>query len=82
MWKLASCLIAATLRHSLCFWATALGYVTLGGVENYVLLVPDGRPGPKLLLQQVPEEKSVRTECTSTSRWLISGVSPVVSNGS
>ncbi len=39
------------------FWAIALGYVTLGGVENYVLLGPDGRPGPKLLLQQVPEEK-------------------------
>jgi predicted enzyme related to lactoylglutathione lyase len=39
------------------FWAAALGYVTLGAVENYVLLVPDSRPGPKLLLQQVPEEK-------------------------
>ena len=40
------------------FWADALGYVTLGGVENYVLLVPDGRPGPKLLLQRVPEDKA------------------------
>jgi predicted enzyme related to lactoylglutathione lyase len=40
------------------FWADALGYVTLGGVENYVLLVPDGRPGPKLLLQRVPEAKA------------------------
>ena len=40
------------------FWAAALGYVTLGGVENYVLLVPDTRPGPKLLLQRVPEEKA------------------------
>jgi predicted enzyme related to lactoylglutathione lyase len=39
------------------FWAAALGYVTLGAVENYVLLVPDSRPGPKLLLQQVPEER-------------------------
>jgi predicted enzyme related to lactoylglutathione lyase len=39
------------------FWAAALGYVTIGSVENYVLLVPEGRPGPKLLLQRVPEEK-------------------------
>jgi hypothetical protein len=40
------------------FWAVALDYVTLGAVENYVLLVPDARPGPKLLLQRVPEDKS------------------------
>ena len=40
------------------FWADALGYVTLGGVDNYVLLVPDGRPGPKLLLQRVTEDKA------------------------
>jgi len=40
------------------FWATALDYVPLGAVENYVLLVPDARPGPKLLLQRVPEDKS------------------------
>lgn len=32
--------------------------MTLGGVENYVLLVPDGRPGPKLLLQRVTEDKA------------------------
>jgi hypothetical protein len=31
------------------FWAAALGYVTLGSVENCVLLVPDSRPDPKLL---------------------------------
>jgi predicted enzyme related to lactoylglutathione lyase len=40
------------------FWADALGYVTVGGVANYVMLVPDGRPGPKLLLQRVTEEKA------------------------
>lgn len=40
------------------FWADALGYVTLGGVENYVMLVPDGRPGPTLLLQRVAEDKA------------------------
>jgi predicted enzyme related to lactoylglutathione lyase len=39
------------------FWAAALGYVSVGAVENYVLLAPDSRPGPKLLLQRVPEEK-------------------------
>ncbi len=59
------------------FWAAALGYVSLGSVENYVLLLPDGRLGPKLLLQRVPEDKAGRTECTSTSRcqtsrdWLL-----------
>jgi predicted enzyme related to lactoylglutathione lyase len=42
------------------FWAQALRYVELGGVENYVLLVPDGRPGPNLLLQQVPEAKATK----------------------
>jgi len=31
------------------FWEAALGYVTLGAVENYVLLMPDARPGPKWL---------------------------------
>jgi len=29
----------------------------LGEAGNYVLLLPDGRPGPKLLLQRVPEPK-------------------------
>ncbi len=40
------------------FWAAALGYVVAGSVENYVLLLPDGREGPKLLLQRVPEPKA------------------------
>ena len=39
------------------FWCAALGYVVVGAVENYVMLVPDGRDGPKLLLQRVPEAK-------------------------
>jgi len=42
------------------FWAAALGYRFLGAVENYALLTPDGRPGPKLLLQEVPETKAVK----------------------
>jgi predicted enzyme related to lactoylglutathione lyase len=42
------------------FWAPALGYVSLGTYGSYVALFPDGRPGPKLLLQQVPEAKTVK----------------------
>jgi predicted enzyme related to lactoylglutathione lyase len=39
------------------FWSEALGYTTLGGAGNYVMLVdPDGVK-PKLLLQAVPEPK-------------------------
>ncbi len=30
----------------------------VGSVENYVLLMPDGAEGPKLLLQCVPEHKA------------------------
>jgi len=40
------------------FWEAALGYVTLGAVGNYVLLVPGGGGGPKLLLQKVSEPKA------------------------
>jgi predicted enzyme related to lactoylglutathione lyase len=40
------------------FWAAALGYKVVGVVENYVKLVPDGREGPQLLLQLVPEHKA------------------------
>ena len=42
------------------FWAPALGYVTLGAAGSYFLLLPNGKPGPKLLLQQVPEAKTVK----------------------
>ncbi|HVA02716.1 MAG TPA: VOC family protein [Acidimicrobiales bacterium] len=42
------------------FWAAALGYVLVGSVENYVLLLPDGIEGPKLLIQQVPEGKTLK----------------------
>jgi predicted enzyme related to lactoylglutathione lyase len=40
------------------FWAAALGYEIAGAVDDYTLLVPNGRPGPKLLLQRVPEAKA------------------------
>ncbi len=40
------------------FWAPALDYVNLGTVGAYVALFPDGRPGPKLLLQRVDEPKA------------------------
>jgi hypothetical protein len=40
------------------FWAAALGYVSVGAIENYTVLVPNGREGPQLLLQRVPEAKA------------------------
>lgn len=42
------------------FWAAALDYVSLGAAGTYVVLLPNGRPGPKLLLQQVPEPKTTK----------------------
>jgi predicted enzyme related to lactoylglutathione lyase len=42
------------------FWAPAIDYVDLGMVGSYALLLPDGRPGPKLLLQRVPEPKTTK----------------------
>ncbi|MBM3673135.1 MAG: VOC family protein [Actinobacteria bacterium] len=40
------------------FWSAALGYVTVGSVHDYTVLAPDGRDGPNLLLQRVPEAKA------------------------
>jgi hypothetical protein len=42
------------------FWAAALGYVTVGTFDNYTMLIPDGREGPQLLLQRVPENKNLK----------------------
>ena len=43
------------------FWAPALGYANLGVVGSYAVLLPSsGRPGPKLLLQRVPEPKTTK----------------------
>lgn len=42
------------------FWAPALGYVNVATFGTYVALLPKGRPGPKLLLQGVDEEKKVK----------------------
>ena len=39
------------------FWSEALGYTTLGGVGNYVMLGDADGVKPKLLLQAVPEAK-------------------------
>jgi len=39
------------------FWSAALDYQVIGSVQNYVLLLPNGRSAPKLLLQRVPEAK-------------------------
>ena len=42
------------------FWSEALGYTTLGGAGNYVLLVDGDGQGPKLLLQRVAEAKAAK----------------------
>jgi len=42
------------------FWAPALGYVEVGSVENYTLLVPNEQGEPRLLLQRVPEGKAAK----------------------
>ncbi len=42
------------------FWAEALRYQTIGGAGSYVMLVPDGRTGPHMLLQRVPEPKTAK----------------------
>ena len=40
------------------FWSEALGYSTLGGAGNYVVLVDADGTRPKLLLQAVHEAKA------------------------
>lgn len=40
------------------FWAAALDYVSAGEFGSYVALFPNGRSGPKLLLQRVAESKN------------------------
>jgi predicted enzyme related to lactoylglutathione lyase len=40
------------------FWAPAMDYVNVGMFGAYAALFPNGRPGPKLLLQKVAEPKA------------------------
>jgi predicted enzyme related to lactoylglutathione lyase len=42
------------------FWASALGYTIVGDAGAYVLLVSPEPGRPKLLLQRVPEAKTVK----------------------
>ncbi|MGD9704644.1 MAG: VOC family protein [Acidimicrobiia bacterium] len=42
------------------FWAAALDYVNVGSAGTYVALYPRDGNGPKLLLQQVTEAKTVK----------------------
>lgn len=42
------------------FWAAALDYVNVGSAGAYVALYPRDGYGPKLLLQQVDEAKTVK----------------------
>jgi predicted enzyme related to lactoylglutathione lyase len=43
------------------FWATALGYRKIGVKDDYGLLLPDDPSHPPVLLQRVPEPKTVKT---------------------
>jgi hypothetical protein len=40
------------------FWSAAIGYTTLGGAGNYVLLADSDGKQPRSLLQRVEEPKS------------------------
>jgi hypothetical protein len=51
-------------------WAEALRNLNLGGVDNYVLLAPDGCCGPNLFLQKVPEGKEEARVLTSVTEDL------------
>lgn len=42
------------------FWAEAIDYVVVGAAGTYTMLEPRGRPGPRLLIQQVAEAKRVK----------------------
>jgi predicted enzyme related to lactoylglutathione lyase len=42
------------------FWAPALGYTNLGSAGSYVLLLDEHASRPKLLLQGVPEAKTIK----------------------
>ena len=42
------------------FWGPALHYVSVGEFGSYVALFPNGRAGPKLLLQRVAEPKATK----------------------
>lgn len=42
------------------FWADALGYKVLGSRDQYTALVPAEGKGPWLILQKVPEPKTVK----------------------
>jgi len=40
------------------FWSAAIGYTTVGGAGNYVMLIDETGKQPKLLLQRVDEPKA------------------------
>src|SRR5581483_9715260 len=42
------------------FWCAALGYRRRGAFNQYRSFVPESGSGPKLILQQVPEPKTVK----------------------
>jgi predicted enzyme related to lactoylglutathione lyase len=42
------------------FWAEALRYRKVGGLGQYVLLAPEDPGAPNVILQRVPEPKTVK----------------------
>lgn len=51
----------ADLDRMEAFWTSALGYRRSGSVGSYVALrPPEGEVGPRLILQRVPEGKTVK----------------------
>lgn len=49
------------LEALLGFWASALGYRTVGSEGDHGLLLPDDRSYPPVILQRVPEPKTAKT---------------------
>lgn len=50
------------------FWAAALGYVEVGSVENYAMLLPTDGPARSSCCNASRRERQARTGCTSTLR--------------
>ncbi len=61
MASLTVVLDCADLDAQATFWTEALRYRRTGNIEQYIALsAPEGSTGPKLILQQVPEAKTVK----------------------
>lgn len=64
------------------FWAAALAMSRSAVLRTTSSWCPTVGPARSCYSNKFLKRRSVRTECTSTSRWLISRISEVVSNKS